>query len=272
MNKRVEESPVTNLADLMVAKSPGVIILPGNMTSSAPTVRIRGLNSMSLSNAPIYVIDGVRMNSGAIGGGLGGTNTSYVNDINPAEIEDIEIVKGPSAATLYGTDAANGVIVITTKKGRAGNTRLTWYGEQGTVEDRNDYPSSYADWGHSPTAPNAANPVRCNLITVGAGTCVIDSTTSANLFRQSGIGTIQNGPRSQYGGQASGGGDALRFFVSSDIENEQGPVSMGSSFISRFEARSRRTFATSGCTPSSSNGRMRAPTSMPRSRQSSTSR
>ena len=49
VNKRVEESPVTNLADLMVAKSPGVIILPGNMTSSAPTVRIRGLNSMSLT-------------------------------------------------------------------------------------------------------------------------------------------------------------------------------------------------------------------------------
>ena len=67
VNKRVEESAVTNLSDLMVAKAPGVIILPGNMTSSAPTVRIRGLNSMSLSNAPIYVIDGVRMNSAAIG-------------------------------------------------------------------------------------------------------------------------------------------------------------------------------------------------------------
>jgi TonB-dependent SusC/RagA subfamily outer membrane receptor len=125
------------------------------------------------------------MNSGSINGGVGGTNTSYVNDINPAEIEDIEIVKGPSAATLYGTDAANGVIVITTKKGKAGSTRWTWYGEQGTVEDKNKYPNSYALWGHSPTAPTAANPVRCNLVTVGQGTCVVDSTTSANLlFRE----------------------------------------------------------------------------------------
>ena len=120
VNQRVENTATTNLSDLMVAKSPGVVILPGNMTSTAPTVRLRGLSSLSLSNAPIYVIDGVRMNSAAIGGGVGGTNTSYVNDINPAEIDDIEIVKGPSAATLYGTDAANGVIVITTKKGRAG--------------------------------------------------------------------------------------------------------------------------------------------------------
>ena len=56
-----------------------------------------------------------------------------LNDLNPAEIEDIEIVKGPSAATLYGTDAANGVIVITTKKGQRGQPRWTWYGEKGTV-------------------------------------------------------------------------------------------------------------------------------------------
>jgi len=236
VNKRVEEGTVTNLSDLMVAKSPGVIILPGNMTSSAPTVRIRGLNSMSLSNAPIYVIDGVRMNSSSIGGGVGGTNTSYVNDINPAEIEDIEIVKGPSAATLYGTDAANGVIVITTKKGRAGSTRWTWYGEQGEVQDRNKYPSSYALWGHSPTAPNAANPVRCNLVTVGQGTCVVDSTTSANLFREPGIGPLKDGPRSQYGVQASGGTDAVRFFVSGDVENEIGPVRMPSVFIQRFDS------------------------------------
>lgn len=238
VNKRVEESPVTNLSDLMVAKSPGVIILPGNMTSSAPTVRIRGLNSMSLSNAPIYVIDGVRMNSAAIGGGVGGTNTSYLNDLNPAEIEDIEIVKGPSAATLYGTDAANGVIVITTKKGKAGASRWTWYGEQGTIADKNDYPSSYALWGHSPTAPNAANPVRCNLVTVGQGTCVVDSTTSANMFKESnsGIGMLATVPHSQYGGQVSGGNDALRFFISSDITNEYGPVKMPGAFVSRFDS------------------------------------
>ena len=73
---------------------------------------------------------------------------SRLNDINPEEIENIEIVKGPSAATLYGTDAANGVIVITTKKGRPGNTRWTWTAEQGTVQDKNKYPHTWAEWGH----------------------------------------------------------------------------------------------------------------------------
>jgi TonB-dependent SusC/RagA subfamily outer membrane receptor len=59
-------------------------------------------------------------------------NASRVGDINPEEIESIEVVKGPSAATLYGTDAANGVIVITTKKGRAGAPRWNVYGEAAT--------------------------------------------------------------------------------------------------------------------------------------------
>ena len=107
------------------------------------------------------------MNSGAVGRRHRRHDGQPSQRPEPEEIEDIEIVKGPSAATLYGTDAANGVIVITTKKGRAGTTRWTWYGEQGTVEDKNKYPSSYALWGHSPTNPTAANPVRCNLVTVG---------------------------------------------------------------------------------------------------------
>ena len=134
INTKVETTPVTNIADLLVAKAPGVIVLPGAMTGANATVRIRGLSSLAtngsgISNDPIYVIDGVRMASGTIGMGTGGTTGSMLNTLDPNEIEDIEIVKGPSAATLYGTDAANGVIVITTKKGHAGATRWTWYGE-----------------------------------------------------------------------------------------------------------------------------------------------
>ena len=119
--KTVESGSVKNMGDLLVAKAAGVQILPSNMTAGGSRVRIRGTSSLSLSNDPIYVIDGVRMTStGGTGIGVGGTAPSRVNDINPEEIENIEVVKGPSAATLYGTDAANGVVVITTKRGRAG--------------------------------------------------------------------------------------------------------------------------------------------------------
>ena len=59
-----------------------------------------------------------------------------MNDLNPDDIENIEIVKGPSAATLYGTAAANGVVLITTKKGRAGSAKWSFFTEQGSIKDK----------------------------------------------------------------------------------------------------------------------------------------
>jgi len=223
VNKQVEQSPVTNLADVMVGKAAGVSVLPGNETGSSPVIRIRGTNSLSLSNAPIYVIDGVRMVSASVGVSTGGTTTSFLNDLNPEDIEDIEIVKGPSAATLYGTDAANGVIVITTKHGRAGSTRWTVYGEGGLLDDRNKYPTQYAIFGHNPTTGAVQ---RCVLETVATGACVADSTTSFNLLRDPSVSPIHTGNRDQYGVNVTGGSDAVHFYVSGDLENEVGPIRM----------------------------------------------
>jgi TonB-linked SusC/RagA family outer membrane protein len=222
--QHVETSPIKNLADLMVAKAPGVIVLPGNMTGSSPIIRIRGMNSLSLSNEPIYVIDGVRMSSSTLGLGTGGTTVSYLNMLNPDEIEDIEIVKGPSAATLYGTAAANGVVVITTKKGKAGNARWTWHAEGGAVKDRNDYPAQYANWGHAPATPST--PARCILVTIAANTCVQDSVTHFDLLREPGYTPKTTGSRHQGGVQVTGGTDVVRYFVTTDLERELGPLKM----------------------------------------------
>ncbi len=225
---RVEAMPITNLATLMVAQMPGVVVLPGAMTGAAPVVRIRGVGSLAtsgsgISNDPIYVIDGVRMVAGTIGLGTGGTVASFLNDIDPDAIESVEVVKGPSAATLYGTDAANGVIVITTKKGTAGATRWTYYGETGVVDDRNTYPSTYASWGHNPTTGAL---LRCTLVSQSLGTCALDSLTSFNVMMNPATTSIALGHRSQYGVQASGGNDALKFFMSGDLQNEIGAIQM----------------------------------------------
>jgi TonB-linked SusC/RagA family outer membrane protein len=223
---KVEQAPVTNLSDLMVAKAPGVQVLAGNMTGSAPTVRIRGIKSLSLNSEPIYVIDGVRMNSASINIGTAsvgnGTTASYLNALDPEEIADIEIVKGPSAATLYGTDAANGVIVITTKRGAAGPARWTVHAGTGLVQDRNNYPTQYAIFGHAPATPTT--PLRCVLVTIASGACVADSTTSFNLLQEPGFTPITNGYTKQSGVQVSGGTDIVRYFVSGDYEGEQGPL------------------------------------------------
>src|SRR5213594_2964322 len=108
----------------------------------------------------------------------GGAQPNRVNDINPDEIENVEIVKGPSAATLYGTDAANGVIVITTKHGRAGKNRWTFNAEQGSLTDKSNYPTAYMIWGH---APGSTTPARCYTYTISASTCIADSSTSLNI-------------------------------------------------------------------------------------------
>jgi TonB-linked SusC/RagA family outer membrane protein len=232
VSKRVSEAPVKNFGDLLAAKEPGVQVLPANMTGGGSRVRIRGTASFTLTNDPIYVIDGIRMTSGGgtngAGIGVGGTTPNRVSDINPEEIENIEIVKGPSAATLYGTDAANGVIVITTKKGRAGASRWTVFAEHGQIQDRNTYPSQYAILGHAPGSTTAR---RCSLIsTVAYGStpqgCIIDSTSQINLFKDPDTTPIKLGWRDNYGAQVSGGTEQVRYFVSTDIQKETGPFGL----------------------------------------------
>ncbi len=226
VSKRVEQTSITNMSDLLVAKVPGMVVLPGAFTNGAPLIRIRGLNSISLNNAPIFVVDGVRMNTGgsASNGGNLTSQVSVLNDIDPTAIEDIEIVKGPSAATLYGTDAANGVIMITTKRGKAGKNRWTINTEQGSITDESNYPTAHMIWGH---APGATVATRCFTYTIAAGTCIADSTTSLNIMRdKTGLSPLANGYRNQWNIQASGGSEMMRYFVSGGLENETGPIKL----------------------------------------------
>ena len=106
-------APVGNINQLVGQRTAGVMMLPGTgQVGTGSAIRIRGSSSLSLSNEPIVYIDGVRMDSdaGRGPGQRGGANVSVLNDINPDDIESIEIIKGPAAATLYGTEASNGVV------------------------------------------------------------------------------------------------------------------------------------------------------------------
>jgi TonB-linked SusC/RagA family outer membrane protein len=220
----VRTNPIHNMGDLLVAKAPGLTVLPGNMAGGAHTIRIRGLNSLSRSNAPIFVVDGIRIDAGTGSLSTGGTTSSRLNDITPEEIENIEVVRGPSAATLYGTDAANGVIVITTKKGRAGKARWSWSSEGGAIQDKNNYEKTYAIWGHTPAAPGTQT--RCVLNTLALGTCIKDSTTSAHMLREANLSPIATGNRQLHTLQVSGGSEVARYFVSGTMESETGPIKM----------------------------------------------
>ena len=237
VTKRVEQTKVQNMGELLVAKAPGVVVLPSNMTGGAPTIRIRGLSSISLTNAPIWVVDGIRFDAGTTS--LNGqTSFSMLNSLSPEEIEDIEIVKGPSAATLYGTNASNGVVVVTTRRGRAGTARWSFFAERGLVQDKTDYQDMYANWGHRPGSTTA---VRCKLPTMvtpknPGGDCISDSLTSYNLMQDQDRTFVKTQPRSLYGLNVSGGSEALRYFISGDVDEEFGPVEMPRYEIDRFNA------------------------------------
>ena len=119
---------------------PGVRVASGGGDiGSGGNTRIRGASSMTLSSEPLIYVDGVRVNNAAAdaGGfpGQGGVDQRYapsrINDFNPEEIESIEIIKGPSAATLYGTEASNGVINIITKKGARGRPTINYQAKAG---------------------------------------------------------------------------------------------------------------------------------------------
>jgi TonB-linked SusC/RagA family outer membrane protein len=118
-----EVAPVTTVAGLLQARTPGVVLRNNSGTNGTYTdIRIRGVSSISLSNEPLIYVDGIRVSGGQQQiYGLGGQSGSRLNDIKIEDIESMDVVKGPAAATLYGSDAVAGVINIITKKGRAGS-------------------------------------------------------------------------------------------------------------------------------------------------------
>ena len=124
----IANTPVAGIDAALQGKAPGVQVVqnagnPGN----GITVRVRGSSSLSASNQPLYVIDGVPMIREDFSQlGFGGQDITAVTGISPDEIESIDVLKDASAAAIYGSRGSNGVIQITTKRGRAGRTRFTF--------------------------------------------------------------------------------------------------------------------------------------------------
>jgi TonB-linked SusC/RagA family outer membrane protein len=221
----VRAAPVTSLSDLINARVPGIqVVLNNGLTGTAPRIRIRGLNSLTVSNDPLLVVDGIRVenSSGARGAGYGQTAGRF-NDLNPEEIESIEIVKGPSAATLYGTDAANGVIVVKTKRGRQGQATWNTYAEAGLIDQPTRFPDNYYAWGH---AISTGAIQQCTLTQVAARACALDSLTTFNPLRTPDTSPIGTGWRRQTGAQLSGGAAGFTYFVAGDYEGETGFLEM----------------------------------------------
>jgi TonB-linked SusC/RagA family outer membrane protein len=211
------------LSNVLTGKTAGLTVTQAaGSPGSSSRIRIRGSNSVSLSNEPLLIVDGVRVNNdvSASSLGVGGQVTSRFDDINPEDIESIEVLKGPAASALYGTAAANGVIQIVTRKGRQGKTQWRGYGTYGTLKDATEYPSNYYTSGLDGTSGTAAFNGNCILDLQTRGLCRANQLMSFNpltFYKVQGTGHTHD-----FGASAAGGGDNAQYFVSYDGNGTRG--------------------------------------------------
>ncbi len=207
--------PLGSATDALQSRVPGVSVTSASGSSGTSNqIRIRGAASISLSNEPLLYIDGVRVVSGGAAQFFtGGQAYERLNDLEPEDIESMEIVKGPAAATLYGSDATAGVIQVITKRGRPGAGRFT---QSVTMDyntiDRNFTPRT--NYGAC-SAANVAN--ANNLLCSGqpVGTIVSDNP----LMRQDAFRTGKNVGINWSG---RGGGSNYGYYTSLNKETEDG--------------------------------------------------
>ncbi len=208
--KAKELSPAVNVQQLLGQRTAGVTVLPNSgMVGTGSAVRIRGAASLSLTNQPIIYVDGVRVdNDPAAGPSIRqGRQAARLNDFNPEDIESMEIIKGPAAATLYGTEASNGVIQIITKRGKVGKPQLAVSIREGRnfladAEDRMRF-----TYGIN---PNTQQVDSINMITY------YKQTTGKDIFT--------SGPLHNVNASLSGGSEGARYFISGDWLDNEGLV------------------------------------------------
>jgi TonB-dependent starch-binding outer membrane protein SusC len=138
--KSIKDQPFVGIDQAMQGKVSGVTVTQNSGTpGGGVSVRIRGITSLS-GNEPLYVVDGVPIdgndnnssfNFSNLGGGSGQTKVSAISSINPNDVESVDILKDASAAAIYGSRASNGVVIITTKKGKAGKSVIAYDGYTG---------------------------------------------------------------------------------------------------------------------------------------------
>ena len=201
-------APVSDVQSLINGRAPGVEILPGSgQAGTGSKVRVRGISSLSLSNNPLLYVDGVRVDNNQSTGpnvqAFGSNVISRLNDYDLSDIQKIEVIEGPAAATLYGTEAASGVISIITKRGSVGAPTWELTAKQGSQWFMN---------------PQGRFPVNYWMDTTGT----VQSIDYNGLVQQNGAPIFTNGYTQGYSLNVSGGTPVVRYYVSGNFDHDNG--------------------------------------------------
>ncbi len=223
----VTEKPVQSFEQALAGRAAGVqITVPSGLLNSPPVFRIRGTNSISLSSAPLIIVDGIPAFSGDFSGSNAAANS--LASINPADIESIDIAKDAAATAIYGSRAANGVVFITTKKGRSGKPRINYNMSMGftsvygvpkvlNAQQYTDYKNYVASTttGVNTTNPAGAGYVKYNL-TLGPNGQPIDTRWADIVYR--------NGFNQDHNLNISGGNENTSYYFSAGYTKQEGII------------------------------------------------
>ncbi len=223
----VTSTPSVNVQQILNARVPGMVIMPqtGQVGASAK-IWVRGGSSMNLSNDPLIYVDGIRTDNANF---TGSASSWRLNDFNPEDIESIEVIKGPAASTLYGTEAANGVIQIITKKGRIGTPVFGLTARVGTSEFANLEDRMYVNYWRNPETRvvDSVNLATLERERSERGELAPNGNPIEPLFRR---GYTQN-----YNLNVSGGTDAFRYYLATGYDHETGIEP--TNYVKRFNTK-----------------------------------
>jgi len=211
-NASVQESIQGNVAGVQSTNGSGQ---PG----SVPNIRIRGIGSINASATPLYVIDGIPV----VSGDISGLNSNTIAGLNANDVQSMTILKDASATSLYGSRAANGVVLITTKSGKAGKAKINFTYQNGTnnntirEEQKTLNTDQYIQYYREGWV-NAGNPASSYDSLLNANS--INRTINTDWFDQ----VLRQGKYSQYNLNASGGTDKTTYFISGSYYNSDAPT------------------------------------------------
>ena len=230
----------------MAGRASGVqVISPSGDVTQPPRVVIRGVGTISSSTSPLYVINGVPVTSGNVGGSY--TNNNAMADINPADIESFEILKDGAATAIYGSRAANGVVLITTKKGAQGNAKISYDGWMGWSSASKLY-----DLLNAQQFVTIANEKYANM-NANPQAFMDDKGTNTNWFDH----TFRTGLQHSHSVSISGASPQTQYFMSAGYTDQKGIVINNEykrfTFYAKAEHKFLKDYVTAGFSLNASN-------------------
>lgn len=225
---QLENKPFTSVDQMLQGKVPGLqSVAPTGQPGGAQTIRIRGVSSVTGVNDPLFVVDGIPVSAGDYSRNTNTTNT--LAGINPNDIESVTVLKDAAATAIYGSRAAAGVILITTKKGRTGKTNLVVDAEQGVSDIAYQSPES-----KPLNKQQYLDLTKEGLVNAGASDAQI--TSILNRFGANSKTNVdwrdlisRNGQFTNLNFSAMGGDQKTTFYTSIGYNKQQSPV-IGSAF------------------------------------------